>query len=140
MAVILDQCYPQGFPPGAVNMIIGTGPSAGQHLVEHPDVPLVSFTGSTVVGKKIAEVGARLNKKISLEMGGKNAAIVYPSCDLEKNLSTIAKSCFINQGEICLCSSRIFVHSSVYDTFVKGLVDEAKKVGLFQDIQRTYEF
>ncbi|CAJ0610448.1 unnamed protein product, partial [Cylicocyclus nassatus] len=125
--VLMHAFKEAGFPPGVVNMIIGTGPSAGQHLVEHPDVPLVSFTGSTLVGKKIAEVGARLNKKVSLEMGGKNAAIVYPSCDLEKNLSTIAKSCFINQGEICLCSSRIFVHSSVYDTFVKGLVNEAKK-------------
>ncbi|VDM75693.1 unnamed protein product [Strongylus vulgaris] len=81
----------------------------------------------TAVGKKIAETGARLNKKISLEMGGKNAAIVYPSCDLSKHLTTIAKSCFINQGEICLCSSRIFVHSSVYENFVDELVNEAKK-------------
>ncbi|EPB79977.1 hypothetical protein ANCCEY_00926 [Ancylostoma ceylanicum] len=81
----------------------------------------------TAVGKRIGEIGARLNKKISLEMGGKNAAIIYPSCDLGKHLQTIARSCFINQGEICLCSSRIFVHSSIYEDFVEKLVQEAKK-------------
>ncbi|EYC03252.1 hypothetical protein Y032_0095g2838 [Ancylostoma ceylanicum] len=125
--VLMHAFKEAGFPAGVVNMVIGTGPSTGQHLVEHPDVPLVSFTGSTAVGKRIGEIGARLNKKISLEMGGKNAAIIYPSCDLGKHLQTIARSCFINQGEICLCSSRIFVHSSIYEDFVEKLVQEAKK-------------
>ncbi|KHJ98044.1 aldehyde dehydrogenase family protein [Oesophagostomum dentatum] len=125
--VLMHAFREAGFPAGVVNMVIGTGPSAGQRLVEHPDVPLVSFTGSTVVGKKIGEVGARLNKKISLEMGGKNAAVIYPSCNLSKHLATIARSCFINQGEICLCSSRIFVHSTLYEDFVEQLVSEAKK-------------
>ncbi|KAE9413085.1 hypothetical protein Angca_006247 [Angiostrongylus cantonensis] len=117
-----------GFPPGVVNMVIGTGASVGQHLVEHPDVPLVSFTGSTAVGKKIAAICGRLNKKVSLEMGGKNAAIVYPSCDITRHLPTITRSCFINQGEICLCSSRIFVHSSIYKNFLELFVKEAQKV------------
>ncbi|KIH66650.1 aldehyde dehydrogenase 5, family protein [Ancylostoma duodenale] len=125
--VLMHAFREAGFPAGVVNMVIGTGPSAGQHLVQHPDVPLLSFTGSTAVGKRIGEIGARLNKKISLEMGGKNAAIIYPSCDLDKHLPTIARSCFINQGEICLCSSRIFVHSSLYEDFVEQLVQEAKK-------------
>ncbi|VDM63876.1 unnamed protein product [Angiostrongylus costaricensis] len=116
-----------GFPPGVVNMVIGTGASVGQHLVEHPDVPLVSFTGSTAVGKKIAAICGRLNKKVSLEMGGKNAAIVYPSCDITRHLPTITRSCFINQGEICLCSSRIFVHSSIYKNFLELFVKEAQK-------------
>lgn len=66
-----------GFPPGVVNMVIGEGKSAGQRLVDHVDVPLISFTGSTVIGKKIQEDGAKLNKKVSLEMGGKNPGIVY---------------------------------------------------------------
>ncbi|KAK6760034.1 hypothetical protein RB195_021527 [Necator americanus] len=125
--VLMHAFREAGFPAGVVNMVIGTGPSTGQHLVEHPDVPLVSFTGSTVVGKKVGEICARLNKKVSLEMGGKNAAIIYPSCDLTKHLATIARSCFINQGEICLCTSRIFVHSSLYENFVEQLVNEAKK-------------
>ncbi|VDL73811.1 unnamed protein product [Nippostrongylus brasiliensis] len=125
--VLMHAVKQAGFPPGVVNMVIGTGQSAGQALVEHPDVPLISFTGSTLVGKKIAELCAKLNKKVSLEMGGKNAAIIYPSCDLAKHLPSITRSCFINQGEICLCTSRIFVHSSIYDNFVEQLVREAKK-------------
>uniref|UniRef100_A0A0K0DP64 Aldehyde dehydrogenase family 8 member A1 n=1 Tax=Angiostrongylus cantonensis TaxID=6313 RepID=A0A0K0DP64_ANGCA len=115
-----------GFPPGVVNMVIGTGASVGQHLVEHPDVPLVSFTGSTAVGKKIAAICGRLNKKVSLEMGGKNAAIVYPSSKYRIFLFFF-RSCFINQGEICLCSSRIFVHSSIYKNFLELFVKEAQK-------------
>ncbi|KAK6033524.1 aldehyde dehydrogenase family protein [Ostertagia ostertagi] len=89
--VLMHAFQQAGFPAGVVNMVIGKGSSAGQALVDHPDVPLISFTGSTVVGKKIAETGARLNKKVSLEMGGKNAAIVYPSCDLNQHMSTIAR-------------------------------------------------
>nr|CDJ88507.1 Aldehyde dehydrogenase domain containing protein [Haemonchus contortus] len=125
--VLMHAFKEAGFPAGVVNMVIGKGSSAGQALIEHPDVNLISFTGSTIVGKKIGEIGARMNKQVSLEMGGKNAAIIYPSCDLDQHLPVIARSCFINQGEICLCSSRIFVHAAIYEEFVKRLVEEAKK-------------
>ncbi|KAK6062299.1 aldehyde dehydrogenase family protein [Cooperia oncophora] len=125
--VLMHAFRQAGFPPGVVNLVIGKGSPAGQALVEHPDVNLISFTGSTVTGKKLAEICARLNKKVSLEMGGKNAAIIYPSCNLGEHLPTIARSCFINQGEICLCSSNIFVHKAVYKDFVARLVEEAKK-------------
>ena len=132
-----------GFPPGVVNMVIGTGPSVGEPLVTHPQVPLVSFTGSTVIGKRIAELGAKYNKKISLEMGGKNACIVFPSTDLDKHVPTIARcareptlritlpvfrSCFINQGEICLCTSRLYVHDDIKEDFIKRLQEAAKTV------------
>ncbi|CAI4228240.1 unnamed protein product [Auanema sp. JU1783] len=116
-----------GFPDGVVNMIIGTGPSAGQHIVEHPDVPLLSFTGSTIVGKKIAAAAAEHNKKVSLEMGGKNSAIVFPSCKLDVHIPTLVRSCFINQGEICLCTSRLYVHDSIYDEFLKMFLTETEK-------------
>ncbi|PAV85566.1 hypothetical protein WR25_12178 isoform B [Diploscapter pachys] len=117
-----------GFPEGVVNMVIGTGQAVGEPLVTHPNVPLVSFTGSTVIGKRIAEIAAKWNKKVSLEMGGKNACIVYPSANLQRDLPIIARSCFINQGEICLCSSRLFVHESIFDEFLKGLISEAEKL------------
>ncbi|CAJ0945348.1 unnamed protein product, partial [Mesorhabditis belari] len=116
-----------GFPPGVVNMVIGTGAEAGEPLVIHPDVPLVSFTGSTIVGKRIGALCAAQNKKVSLEMGGKNACIVYPSTDLEKAVPMITTSSFINQGEICLCSSRVYVHETIFDNFLEKYVANAKK-------------
>ncbi|CAI5455821.1 unnamed protein product [Caenorhabditis angaria] len=115
-----------GFPPGVVNMVIGEGSSAGQSLVDHPDVPIISFTGSTLIGKKIQESAAKLNKKVSLEMGGKNGAIVYSDFDWN-DLSTIVRSAFLNQGEICLCTSRLFVERNIYEEFVGKFVAEAKK-------------
>ncbi|PIO73281.1 aldehyde dehydrogenase family protein [Teladorsagia circumcincta] len=101
-------------------------PDSRQNLPDVDEIEQIYTTG-TVVGKKIAETCGRLNKKVSLEMGGKMLAIVYPSCDLNQHLPTIARSCFINQGEICLCSSRIFVHKAIYRSFVELLVQEAKK-------------
>ncbi|CAI2357395.1 unnamed protein product [Caenorhabditis sp. 36 PRJEB53466] len=115
-----------GFPPGVVNMIIGEGRSAGQRLVDHPDVNLISFTGSTLIGKKIQEDGAKLNKKVSLEMGGKNPGIVYSNYR-KSDIAAIARSSFLNQGEICLCTSRLFVQKPIFDEFVKSYVEEAKK-------------
>ncbi|CCD66851.1 Aldehyde dehydrogenase domain-containing protein [Caenorhabditis elegans] len=115
-----------GFPPGVVNMVIGEGKSAGQRLVDHVDVPLISFTGSTVIGKKIQEDGAKLNKKVSLEMGGKNPGIVYSNYR-KSDIASIARSSFLNQGEICLCTSRLFVQKPIFADFVKSYVEEAKK-------------
>ncbi|CAB3399189.1 unnamed protein product [Caenorhabditis bovis] len=114
-----------GFPPGVVNLVMGEGATAGQYLVDHPDVPLISFTGSTLVGKMIQEKGARLNKKVSLEMGGKNPAIVFSNYN-SNDLPLIVKSCFFNQGEICLCTSRLFVQADIFDDFVKKFVQIAK--------------
>ncbi|CAJ0582970.1 unnamed protein product, partial [Mesorhabditis spiculigera] len=125
--VLMHAFVEAGFPPGVVNMVIGTGAEAGESLVIHPDVDIVSFTGSTVVGKRIAALCGSQNKKISLEMGGKNACIIYPSTDLEKAVPVITTSSFINQGEICLCSSRIYVHESIFDEFLSKFVEAAKK-------------
>uniref|UniRef100_A0A1I7TC44 Aldedh domain-containing protein n=1 Tax=Caenorhabditis tropicalis TaxID=1561998 RepID=A0A1I7TC44_9PELO len=115
-----------GFPSGVVNMVIGEGRSAGQRLVDHPDVHLISFTGSTLVGTKIQEDGAKMNKKVSLEMGGKNPGIVYTNYR-KSDIATIARSSFLNQGEICLCTSRLFVQRPIFDDFVKSYVQEAQK-------------
>ncbi|HEY9131740.1 MAG TPA: aldehyde dehydrogenase [Dyella sp.] len=107
-----------GFPPGVLNIVQGRGPAVGLPLVAHPDVKAVSFTGSTRTGETIAAATAGQFKKVSLEMGGKNPAIVFADADLtDANLDTIVRSGFANQGEICLCGSRLLVQRSIYDTF-----------------------
>ena len=107
-----------GFPPGVLNVVQGRGPSVGQALVEHPQVKAISFTGSTATGAAIAAAAAPLFKKVSLEMGGKNPAIVFADADLsDANLDTIVRSGFANQGEICLCGSRLLVQRSIYERF-----------------------
>jgi aminomuconate-semialdehyde/2-hydroxymuconate-6-semialdehyde dehydrogenase len=107
-----------GFPPGVLNIVQGLGPSVGQAIVEHPAVKAVSFTGSTLTGARIAGIAATQFKKISLEMGGKNPAIVFADAELsDANLDTIVRSGFANQGEICLCGSRLLVQRSIYDDF-----------------------
>ncbi|OOG57440.1 2-hydroxymuconic semialdehyde dehydrogenase [Rhodanobacter sp. C03] len=107
-----------GFPPGVLNIVQGRGPSVGHAIVEHPRVKAVSFTGSTATGTQIARAAAPQFKKVSLEMGGKNPAIVFADADLsEANLDTVVRSGFANQGEICLCGSRLLVQRSIYETF-----------------------
>ena len=107
-----------GFPPGVLNIVQGRGPTVGQAIAEHPAVKAISFTGSTATGARIASVTAAQFKKVSLEMGGKNPAIVFADADLsDANLDTIVRSGFANQGEICLCGSRLLVQRSIYEDF-----------------------
>jgi aminomuconate-semialdehyde/2-hydroxymuconate-6-semialdehyde dehydrogenase len=107
-----------GFPSGVLNIVQGRGPSVGQAIVEHPAVKAISFTGSTATGAQIARTAAPQFKKISLEMGGKNPAIVFADADLsDANLDTIVRSGFANQGEICLCGSRLLVQRSIHEAF-----------------------
>ncbi|MGN6654249.1 MAG: aldehyde dehydrogenase [Rhodanobacter sp.] len=107
-----------GFPPGVLNIVHGLGPKVGEAIVAHPAVKAVSFTGSTRTGAAIAAAAAPAFKKVSLEMGGKNPAIVFADADLsDANLDTIVRSGFANQGEICLCGSRLLVQRSIYDAF-----------------------
>ncbi|WP_266169621.1 aldehyde dehydrogenase [Dyella subtropica] len=107
-----------GFPPGVLNIVQGRGPIVGQAIVEHAGVKAVSFTGSTKTGAQIATAAAPHFKKLSLELGGKNPAIVFADADLsDANLDTIVRSGFANQGEICLCGSRLLVQRTIYDNF-----------------------
>ncbi len=107
-----------GFPPGVLNIVHGEGPAVGQAIVEHPGIKAVSFTGSTRTGTAIATTAAPMFKKLSLEMGGKNPAIVFEDFDFsDANLATIVRSGFANQGEICLCGSRLLVQRSIYTKF-----------------------
>ena len=118
-----------GMPPGVLNIVHGLGPKVGQALVEHPKIKAVSFTGSTRTGAAIASAAAKQFKKVSLEMGGKNPAIVFADADLsDANLDTIARSGFSNQGEICLCGSRLLVEHSIYDDFKRRYLARVKSL------------
>jgi aminomuconate-semialdehyde/2-hydroxymuconate-6-semialdehyde dehydrogenase len=115
-----------GIPPGVINIIHGPGADTGSFIVRHAGIPTISFTGSTAIGKWIAhECGLRL-KRVSLELGGKNAAIVFDDADLPATLDTLARSSFSNSGQICLCSSRILVHERLMGEVVAGLVERAR--------------
>ncbi|XP_018020607.1 2-aminomuconic semialdehyde dehydrogenase-like [Hyalella azteca] len=128
-AFMLCQLFVEaGVPAGVLNMVFGSGAAAGSALTQHPDVPLISFTGSTATGATIASITAPLFKKLSLEMGGKNAALVFSDCDLNKTVATLVRSSFINQGQVCLCTSRIYVHSRIYDEFLDKFVAAVKKL------------
>jgi aminomuconate-semialdehyde/2-hydroxymuconate-6-semialdehyde dehydrogenase len=107
-----------GLPPGVLNIVLGDGPRVGQPLVEHASIKAISFTGSTRTGAAIAAAAAPRFRKVSLELGGKNPAIVFADADLsDANLDTIVRSGFANQGEICLCGSRLLVQRAIYDAF-----------------------
>ena len=108
-----------GIPPGVLNIVHGRGDVAGAALVEHPGVPAISFTGSTKVGSWIAQTaGARL-KRVSLELGGKNPFVVFPDADLDKAVETACRAAFTNQGQICLCGSRLLLHEAIADQFLE---------------------
>lgn len=117
-----------GLPKGVVNFVFGRGEAAGEALVKHKDVPAISFTGGTKTGQKIYSLASKHCKKISLELGGKNAQIVFADCDLDKCLATSTKAAFLNQGEICLCSSRIFVEDKIYKEFVEKFSQKTNNI------------
>lgn len=111
-----------GLPKGVLNILQGLGGEIGQAIVEHPKVKAISFTGGTETGKKVAMTCAGQFKKASLELGGKNPNIIFGDCDLEMAVTTSVRSSFQNQGEICLCGSRIIVESAIYEEFKEGFL------------------
>src|SRR6516165_4953078 len=129
--LLTDICREVGLPPGVFNVVHGYGHKVGAALVAHPDVPTISFTGGTTVGAEIARAAAPLFKKLTLELGGKNANIVFADANSEVTLQTSLRAAFDNQGEICLCGSRIFVEETLYPSFVQRFTDAARglKVG-----------
>uniref|UniRef100_A0A2K6E8K6 Aldehyde dehydrogenase 8 family member A1 n=1 Tax=Macaca nemestrina TaxID=9545 RepID=A0A2K6E8K6_MACNE len=124
-----------GVPPGVVNIVFGTGPRVGEALVSHPEVPLISFTGSQPTAQRITQLSAPHCKKLSLELGGKNPAIIFEDANLDECIPATVRSSFANQGEICLCTSRIFVQKSIYTEFLKRFVEATRKwkVGIPSD-------
>lgn len=130
--LLAELCSKAGLPKGVLNIVNGLGSSTGQAIVEHPNIKDISFTGGTKTGAHIARTAAPLFKKLSLELGGKNPNIIFADCDYDKMLTTTVKSAFANQGQICLCGSRIFVEASMYEQFKTDFVKKVKqlKVGL----------
>jgi len=116
-----------GFPKGVLNIVQGEGSKIGSSIVKHSKVKAISFTGSTQTGKIIAKEAALSLKKFSLEMGGKNPSIVFDDCDYEKTLKIIKNAAFSNQGQICLCGSRILVQETIYEKFKHDLTKDIKK-------------
>ena len=119
-----------GMPPGVLNIVHGTGPSVGEAMVAHPRIKAISFTGGTSTGARIATTAAPHFKKLSLELGGKNPNIIFDDADLEAALATSLRSSFANQGQICLCGSRILVHREVQERVIESLVEGARGLRL----------
>ncbi len=130
--LLSELCIEAGLPPGVLNVVHGDGIAVGAEITKHAGIKAISFTGSTRVGREIAQVAAPMFKKLSLEMGGKNPNLIFADCDYEKMLTTTVRSSFSNQGQICLCGSRIFVESSMYERFKTDFVERvsALTVGL----------
>jgi aminomuconate-semialdehyde/2-hydroxymuconate-6-semialdehyde dehydrogenase len=126
--MLSEVCILAGLPKGVLNIVHGYGHKAGMAIVSHPDIPAISFTGGTKTGEIIARTAAPMFKKLSLELGGKNPNIIFADCNLEKAVRTTVKSSFSNQGEICLCGSRIFVERPVYEKFRSMFIEETRKI------------
>jgi len=136
---LAEICNEIGLPPGVFNVVHGTGASAGQALVAHKDVPLISFTGGTATGAIVNSTAAPLFKKVSLELGGKNATVIFDDVNLDEIMPSIVRSAFANQGQVCLCGSRILVHEKIYETFVEKFA-QAVKTTLIPGDPRTSNF
>lgn len=121
-------CQWAGLPAGVLNIVQGGGPTAGEAIVQHPAIKAISFTGSTRAGAHIASIAAPKFKKLSLELGGKNPNIIFADCDWPRMLKTTVHSSFSNQGQICLCGSRILVEQSIYARFREAFVAEARRL------------
>jgi phenylacetaldehyde dehydrogenase len=125
LAELIDQA---GFPPGVVNILTGYGEGAGAPLAAHPMVDKVAFTGSTEVGKLIVKASAGNLKRVTLELGGKSPAIIFPDADLGRAIPGTASAIFFNQGQCCCAGSRLFVHESLYDKVLQGVSDIASGI------------
>lgn len=121
-------CIEAGLPKGVLNIVHGLGPKVGAALSVHPQIPVISFTGGTKTGAEIARVAAPLFKKLSLELGGKNPMIIFADCDFEKTVKESVRASFTNQGEICLCGSRIYIEASIYNRFKAAYIEEVKRL------------
>jgi aminomuconate-semialdehyde/2-hydroxymuconate-6-semialdehyde dehydrogenase len=126
--LLAEVCKDAGLPDGVLNIVHGLGHEVGEVMVKHPNVKAISFTGGTQTGKSIASIAAPLFKKLSLELGGKNPNIIFADCDFDDMLNTTLRSSFANQGQICLCGSRIFIERPLYDKFRDAFVDRVSKM------------
>ncbi|HIA35302.1 MAG TPA: aldehyde dehydrogenase [Flavobacteriales bacterium] len=121
-------CIEAGLPKGVLNIVHGYGNKVGDALIRHPDTPVISFTGGTVTGAHIAKTAGPMFKKLSLELGGKNPNIVFADADLDKAVATSVKASFTNQGQICLCGSRLYVQQEIYEAFKTAFIAKSAEL------------
>lgn len=130
-------CIDAGLPAGVLNIVNGLGAECGKAIVAHPKIKAISFTGGTVTGADIARTAAPMFKKLSLELGGKNPTIVFADVDIADTAKKVARASFTNQGEICLCGSRVFVERSIYDEFKAALLREVQTIRVGDPFDET---
>ncbi|MBC7901404.1 MAG: aldehyde dehydrogenase [Saprospiraceae bacterium] len=130
-------CIEAGLPPGVLNIVHGLGPKVGAAIVAHPEIKAISFTGGTKTGEDIARIAAPMFKKLSLELGGKNPNIIFADCNYDEMLATTLRSSFSNQGQICLCGSRIFVERPIYEKFKADFVARASKLKIGDPLEES---
>ncbi len=123
-----ELCREAGLPKGVLNIVHGLGPKVGAAIVAHPRIPAISFTGGTKTGQEIARVAAPMFKKLSLELGGKNPTIVFADADMSQAIPGAVKAAFSNQGQICLCGSRILIERSIHDRFTSEFIALTKRL------------
>ena len=126
--LLCEICREAGLPNGVLNVVHGTGPNVGAAITAHAKITTISFTGGTLTGKKVAEACAPLFKKVSLELGGKNPNIIFADADLDAAIAGSVRSSFANQGQVCLCGSRVFVGRPIYEKFIDRFIDKASKL------------
>jgi len=130
-------CKEAGLPDGVLNIVHGVGQHCGEAIVKHPDIKAISFTGSTKAGERIASIAAPMFKKLSLELGGKNPNIIFNDCNWEKMLTETIRSSFGNQGQICLCGSRILIERTAYENFKKHFIPIVKSLTVGDPLKAT---
>ena len=133
-------CIEAGLPAGVLNIVHGTGPNVGEAIVNHNKIKALSFTGGTATGKRIASILAPQFKKMSLELGGKNATLVFDNVNIEKTVNNVVRASFANQGQICLCGSRILVQRGKYDAFKNALVEKVAKMKVSDPLSPDSKF
>src|SRR4051794_19256910 len=138
-SLLAELCERAGLPPGVLNIVHGLGSKAGAAIIGHQKVSAISFTGGTKTGAEIARIAAPVFKKLSLELGGKNATLVFSDADMEQAIATSIRGAFSNQGQICLCGSRILVERSAYHSFVAEFVKHASKLKIGDPVDPATE-
>lgn len=138
--ILGDICNEAGLPKGVLNIVHGLGSSCGDAMVRHPEIKAISFTGGTKTGQIISSIAGPMFKKLSLELGGKNPCLVFADCDMNKTVSEVARLAFSNQGQICLCGSRILIEESIYDEFKEQLIEKVKKLKIGDPLEPETQF
>ncbi|MCO6460114.1 MAG: aldehyde dehydrogenase [Saprospiraceae bacterium] len=138
-SILGEICNEAGLPAGVLNILHGTGPNTGNAIVSHPDIKAISFTGGTATGKHIISIAGPMLKKLSLELGGKNAAIILDDCNYEKMLKDTVRSAFSNQGQICLCTSRLLIQDTIYDRFKSDFTHLVSQLKVGQPLETNYK-